>query len=161
MKIIGIIIVFITVSLLGIFAAQKQLSVLKSIKRTEGFIGKLLLCIKNKHMTIDEMFDFIKKDCDMSTEIFLNNISSKEIQNASSIAKKCGFSEDKTVLSIISEVFSVLGKYSADEQISEIELCRQKLLSLYEKNETDLKIKAKLAINSGFLLGSLAVILLW
>ena len=160
MKYIGLFIIFCSVSFFGLYRAQKEKNVLKSIKSTESIISTIILCIKNEHATIDDIFSYIKHNSNSSTGIFIDNLTPEKLSNAKEIAKECNFSDDETVLSIISDVFGILGRYSADEQIKELEIAREKLKTYYNSVESDIKTKASLFAKSSLLCGILAVILL-
>lgn len=160
MKYIGLFIIFCSVSFFGLYRAQKEKNVLKSITAMESIISKMILCIKNEHATIDDIFSYVKCNSDLSTKNLIDNLSPEKLSNARDIAKECCFSNDETVLSIIFDVFGILGRYSADEQIKEMEFAREKLINYHNSIESDIKIKAKLILKSSLLCGILAVILL-
>lgn len=160
MKYVGLFIIFCSVSFIGLYRAQNENNVLKSITAMESIISKMILCIKNEHATIDDIFSYVKCNSDLSTKNLIDNLSPEKLSNARDIAKECCFSNDETVLSIISDVFGILGRYRADEQIKEMEFAREKLRNYYNSIESDIKIKAKLMLKSSLLCGILAVILL-
>ena len=159
MKTIGIILIFLSVFSFGIFFYIKNISVLKSIKRAEEFLGVILLGIKSERMTVSEILLNAEENSDYITKRFLKSIEPKSLNNAVKTAEECGFSRSKKVSEILDSAFSVLGKYSYDDQIKEIGFCREKLLKLYENAEENLKTKAKLAAYSGFFGGILAIIM--
>ena len=159
MKTIGIILIFLSVFSFGIFFYIKNISVLKSIKRAEEFLGVILFGIKSERMTVSEILLNAEENADYITKRFLKSIEPKSLKNAVKTAEECGFSRSKKVSEILDSAFSVLGKYSYDDQIKEIGFCREKLIKLYENAEENLKTKAKLAAYSGFFGGILAIIM--
>ena len=160
MKYIGLFMIFCSVLFIGLNRAQKEKDVLKSIKSTESIVSKMILLIKNEHATTDDILSYIKHNSDLSTRKFIENLSLEKLSHSSKIAKECGFSNDTTVLSVISDVFGILGRYSADEQLKELEIAREKLKTYYNTIESDIKTKASLFAKSSLLCGILAVILL-
>lgn len=160
MKTFGILFVFISFSFAGIYFYIKNISVLKSIKRAEEFLSMVLLYLKNEQMTVSEIFENISKNADFETKKFIKNIRPNSLKDSAITAEECGFSRNKTVTEILNKVFSVLGKYPYEEQIKEINFCREKLNDLYIKSEDGTKQKAKLSAYSGLLGGFLAVIFL-
>ena len=60
---------------------------------------------------------------------------------------------------ILKEAFSVIGRYSAEDQISEIEFCRKKLNEIYLKNENEFRSKSKLSKSFGVLAGAFLIII--
>ena len=111
-------------------------------------------------MPINRIFENCIIECDGKTKEFLCSVSLKNLNSIDIIAKKTGFCENKKVNCVLSEAFSVLGKYSAEYQISEIEFCRKKINGIYEKSENDFLSKAKLFRYFGVLAGLFFVILL-
>ena len=160
MKAAGILFVFLSFTFAGFYYYIKNISVLKSIKRAEDFLSTVLLCLKDEQMTVSEILLTAKENSDFETDIFLKSIEPYNLKNAAKMAEKCGFSKSKAITEILNKVFSVLGKYSNEEQIKEISFCREKLNNLYKKTEEETKQRAKLSAYSGLLGGFLAVILL-
>ena len=160
MKFFGLILLFSAFSLVGFLKANSYLSSLKDIKRAEFLIKNIGLCIKKENMSVGKIFEICSLECDEKTKIFLDSISPKDFGNVIFFSQKSNFCKDKTANRILQEAFLVLGKYSAAEQLSELEFCRKKLLNLYEKSEDSLKNKAKLFRSLGVLCGMLFVIIL-
>ena len=159
MKLCGILFLFISISSLGFFISEKYISKLKDIQRVDLFIKNVLLGLENENMTINEIFEFIEKSCDDKTKNFLYSSSPENFKKISEIAYTSDFCKDKTVILILDEVFYVLGKYSAAEQIKEINFCRNKVISYSQKKENSFLEKAKLSRCSGVLAGILAAIM--
>lgn len=160
MKLLGIMFVFVSVFSIGLVFSKRQLSVLKGIERAEKHLGNILLDIKNEHLTTAEIFNKICTEEDFETKEFFSLISPEKLNDTSKIAYQCGFIKNKTAADIFGEAFSVLGKYSVEDQEKEIEFCRNKLNFLYKKSEDEIKTRAKLIAYSGFFGGILAAILL-
>ena len=158
MKTAGLILIFSALASTGFYFSEKYLSLLNDIKRTENFVKNLLLGIKSEHMTIYEIFNEINRMGDKKTKKFLTELSPEKFEKISEYSEKCGFSKNETANSILEEAFFVLGKYSASEQETELEFCRNKLKTLYEKSESDFRSKAKLSKSFGILSGIFAVI---
>lgn len=159
MKTLGMIFLFLSISFFGFYIAEKYISVIKDLKRVELFIKNVLLCLESENMTVDEIFEFIKKSGDKNTNNFLDSISRKDFSQISKKSTDTNFCKNKTANSILEEIFSVLGKYSAKEQIKEISFCRNKIHAYYEKNERSFFEKAKLSRYSGILAAIFSVIL--
>ncbi len=160
MKLLGIIMVLISASGVGFYIGSKYISVLKGIKRAENFIGSIILELKNERLTLSQMFENAAALGDMSTQSFIKNLSFQNLNNISKIALESGFCPDESALAVLNEAFSVLGKYSAADQITELEFCKNKLHSIYEKNEENLLAKAKLSRSFGILSGIFFAIIL-
>ena len=161
MKLVGIVMIASALSAGGFFAGEKYFSVLKGIDRADKLLGNIILGLQSERMTIEEIFENAVKTGDETTKNFIENLSPQETGNAAKIAYECGFCKNDTANSILSEAFFVLGRYSAEEQVKEIEFCRRKLKNLYEKSEEPFLMKAKLARYSGVLAGIFAAIVLF
>lgn len=160
MKLIGIFIIFSACSLTGFMYSQKYKLKIDEIKRAEVFIKTIVFCLKNDHMSTPEIFDCIYSSCDETTKKFVESIRKNCFNNIEETAKECGFCCDKSTIQILNEAFFVFGKYSAEEQIYELEICRNKLKSLYEKNFDSLSTKSKLSLRFGVICGLLFVLIL-
>lgn len=160
LKALGIILVFLAFVFTGLFFSYKQLLVLKSLKRAELFLYNIILCLQNGHMTVEKILETAGENGDEISKNFVKNISLNKLSEAPKAAKICGFSVITTVYEILEEVFFVLGRYSAEEQIKEITFCREKLQNFYSKNEENIKNKAKLFAYCGFFGGIAAAIIM-
>ena len=160
MKILGLIIIFSIFTFLGFSKAKDSVSALEDMKRAEFLLKNIIFCLKRENMPINRIFENCIIECDGKTKEFLCSVSLKNLNSIDNIANKTGFCVNKKVNGVLSEAFSVLGKYSAEHQISEIEFCRKKINGIYEKSEKDLLSKAKLFRYSGVLAGLFFVILL-
>ena len=160
MKFYGLILLFSAFSLVGFLKANSYLSSLKDIKRAEFLIKNIGMCIKKENMSVGKIFEICSLECDEKTKIFLDSISPKDFGNVIFFSQKSNFCKDKTANRILQEAFLVLGKYSAAEQLSELEFCRKKANELYSKSENDLLSKAKIFKYSGILAGIFLVIIL-
>lgn len=160
MKTVGIVLIFLSVFSVGVCFSKREISVLKSIKRAEDFLTKIILNLKNEHLTVSEILEKIRFDSDSETKRFLDSIRPEDLESAAKSAFLCGFIKNKTAASIFYEAVSVLGKYEINQQLEELEFCRQKLRLFYEKNENDIKTKAKLFAYCGFFGGILVAIML-
>ena len=160
MKILGLIIIFTVLTILGFSKAKDCISSLEDMKRAEFLLKNIVFCLKKENMPVNRIFDSCILECDGKTKDFLLSVSLKNLNNIGIISEKTGFCSDKKVNSVLEEVFSVLGKYSAEHQITEIEFCRKKISGIYEKSEKDFLSKAKLFRYSGVLAGLFFVILL-
>lgn len=159
MKIIGMVFVFVSISYSGFHISEIYLSVLKDIKRADTLLKNMILGIESENMTLKEIFDLCIKNGDEKTKSFLEKIVPGNYEHASETASSTEFCRNKDVCNILDEVFLILGKYSAMEQIREIEICRNKIKAYYDKNEDKFREKAKLSKYSGILAGFFAVIL--
>ncbi|MBQ7874841.1 MAG: hypothetical protein IJ306_06780 [Oscillospiraceae bacterium] len=153
MKLFGITMIFAAAAAAGFLAEEKYLSMLKGIKRAENLMVNFILGLKSERLTLSEIFENAVSSGDEKTKRFIMNIPLQKLEDAPEISEKCGFCNDRTANSILGEAFCMLGKYSADEQISELEFCRNRFRSLYEKNEEPYKMKAKLSRYAGILSG--------
>ncbi len=160
MKLIGIIMAAFSCSCAGFLAAQKYNTVLKGIIRTEKFIKNIILCLQNERMSIPDMLDYISSFSDEKTRLFICNLYGFDFTDIDKMAFECGFSEDETANLMLKEAFFVLGKFSAEEQINELVLCRNKLVNYIEKVSGILENKAKFAKRIGFICGIFIVVIL-
>ena len=160
MKILGLIIIFSIFTFLGFSKAKDSVSALEDMKRAEFLLKNIIFCLKRENMPINRIFENCIIECDGKTKEFLCSVSLKNLNSIDNIANKTGFCVNKKVNGVLSEAFSVLGKYSAEHQISEIEFCRKKINGIYEKSENDFLSKAKLFRYFGVLAGLFFVILL-
>lgn len=159
MKLAGIVFLFFSVSLFGFEIGNRYISLLKDIERAEVFLKNIMLCLENENMTVGEIFENCGNFCDKKTNDFVSALQSRESETVSETALKCGFCKNKAVFPVLEETFSVLGKYSAAEQIREIGFCRNKLKNIFKEHENLLRSKAKLSRYSGVLAGAFLSIL--
>lgn len=159
MKTLGLLLLFGSTSFSGFLIANNFVSYLKDIKRIEDFIKNIILCLKKENMTLMKIFETCSNLSDSKTKDFIKTISPKDFDKIHFMAKESGFCKNKSALLILQEAFSVLGKYSLSEQISELEFCRKKANELYSKSEKDLLSKAKIFKSSGILAGTFLVII--
>ena len=160
MKVLGLIIIFLSFSFLGFSKANNCVSALADMKRAEFLLKNIIFCLKRENMPINRIFENCALECDKKTKDFLCSVSLKNLSDIEILADKIGFCRNKKVNSVLRDAFSVLGKYSAEHQISEIEFCRKKISNIYEKSEADFLSKAKLFRYSGILAGLFFVILM-
>ena len=160
MKLIGLAIIFIAAAYGGFYIGDKYRFVLNGIKRAENLLGTIVFGIQNERVPLSELFNNIASNGDKQTNEFMRNIELRHLDKAQIIAEQCGFCNDKTAIAILSEAFSILGKYSAAEQIKELEYCRNKLRAHYEKIREPFLIKIKLSRYSGIFTGILLSIIL-
>ena len=160
MKILGIFFVLFSVSFAGFEIGNKYLSELSGIKRAEIFLKNIILCLENENMTLTEIFENSVILYDKKTEDFIFELHKYGTSEITEKAVKTGFCSNKSAVSVLEEVFAVLGKYSAEKQIREISFCRNKLNDLYNNNENLFKSKSKLAKISGILTGAFLSIIL-
>ncbi|MBR3610687.1 MAG: stage III sporulation protein AB [Oscillospiraceae bacterium] len=160
MKLIGIVMIISACSFLGFIAAQKYDGMLKDIKRSEMLIRNIIFCLKNEHMSIRDIFDYICESADEKTKNFLEALSPGYFENIGETALNCGFCKNSEALAVLSGAFAVLGKYSAKDQIRELEHCREKLILIYENNCENLKNKAKFSRKAGMITGLFAAVIL-
>lgn len=159
MKIAGIILIIISFSYIGYVLGEKQLSVLKEIERTDKILKNIILGLKDKKKTVFEIFDEIKAFSDKETIDFLNSIYKNNGTSIEQKAKETGFCYSSSITSVLEDIFSVLGKYTSDEQISELEFCREKLKNKYSEIKGPAFEKAKLYKYSGILSGIFTAVL--
>lgn len=159
MKIIGILFLFISILFFGFYLSEKYISILNDIKRADRLLKNIILGLESENLTVKEIFEFSKKSGDEKTLCFLNSISPKDFCKITKKSVETGFCKDKAVNSYLEEAFFVLGKYTAYEQIREINICRNKINDYYKKEEKTIYEKAKLSGYSGIFAGILAVIL--
>jgi len=160
MKLLGIILIFFSFACGGIISGNRYILFLEEIKRAEMLLKNIIFCLKKERMTVLEILDKCSVLCDEKTKDFLFGITPKNFPEIGKLAEKRNFCSEKNANYILQEAFSVLGKYSAEDQISELEFCRKKLENLYLKNEENFISKARLLKNSGFLAGAFFVIIL-
>lgn len=160
MKAVGIIFIITSFSAFGFYKSQKQLSVLKGIERAEKFLKNVLICLNTEHMTVKEIIENIAKTSDDKTKRFVLCLNDHDLTNSMKTSDLCDFCPSKEAVYIISEAFSVLGKYSLDEQTHEIENCIEKLKNIYRNKEDETKKKAEFSKISGILCGFFAAVLL-
>ena len=60
MKLIGIILIFLSVSFVGYEIGNKYISELKGIKRAEILLKNIILCLENENMTLKEIGESIE-----------------------------------------------------------------------------------------------------
>ena len=159
MKLIGIILIFLSVSFVGYEIGNKYISELKGIKRAEILLKNIILCLENENMTLKEIFENELVLFDKKTEEFICELNRHERKNVAQNAIESGFCNNKSAALVLGEAFSVLGRYSSDDQIREISFCRNRLNDILKQNEPIIKSKIKLARISGILAGSLISIL--
>lgn len=159
MKTAGLFFIIFSFSATGFYLSSRYLSILEDIKRAEIFIKNIILFLKNENMTVDEIFKNCIEFGDSKTKNFLNEVKKNNFKNIAYLSEKNNFSKNRTVNLILEEIFLILGKYPAEEQIKEFEFSRLKLQDLLKKEEPDLVSKSKLCKNSGILLGFLISIL--
>ena len=159
MKTAGLFFIIFSFSATGFYLSSRCLSILEDIKRAEIFIKNIILFLKNENMTVDEIFKNCIEFGDSKTKNFLNEVKKNNFKNIAYLSEKNNFSKNRTVNLILEEIFLILGKYPAEEQIKEFEFSRLKLQDLLKKEEPDLVSKSKLCKNSGILLGFLISIL--
>ena len=160
MKALGIVILFTAFSFFGFIKAQNCISALEDIKRAEFLLKNIVFCLKKENMTVNKIFENCILECDEKTKIFLKSVSFENFQNIGALAAESGFCSFPEVNFVLYEAFSVLGKYSAEHQISEIEFCRKRIGNIYEKNEKSFLSKAKLFRYFGVLAGLFFAVLL-
>ncbi len=160
MKILGLLMVLVSACGIGFYIGEKYISQLKGVKKAEKLVGNIILGLQSERLTLSEIFENIAVSGDLSTQSFIENLSFNNLSTVSKTAEESGFCCDKEAILILNEAFSVLGKYSAEEQIKELLFSREKLKRLYEKNEEDIKNKAKLSRCSGALAGVFIFIVL-
>ena len=160
MKSLGIVILFSSFTFLGFSEAKKCILALESIKRTEFLLKNIVFCLKKENMAVNKIFENCICECDEKTKLFLESFSFRSSQSIDFIARKSEFCLLSEVNSVLQEAFSVLGKYPAEHQISEIEFCRKKIGNIYEKREKDFLSKAKLFRYSGVLAGLFFTVML-
>ncbi len=160
MKAAGLLFIMAAISLSGFIISEKYLSPLKENKRAEELLKNIILGIKRENLALPEIFENILSGCDKETKAFILTFDFRNIDKIDIYTKKSNFCKDETTVTVLKKAFSVLGKYSASEQIAEIENCIDQLKLFYEKNEKDILSKSKLSKSFGILTGLLAVIML-
>ncbi len=159
MKLIGIILIFLSVSFVGFEIGSKYISELKGIKRAEILLKNIILCIESENMTLKEIFENDIVLYDKNTEEFIFELNRYERKKVAQKAIESGFCNNKSAVLVLEEAFSVLGKFSSEDQIREIGFCRNRLNDIYKQNEPIIKSRIKLARISGILAGSFISIL--
>ncbi|MBR3962908.1 MAG: stage III sporulation protein AB [Oscillospiraceae bacterium] len=159
MKIFGLALLFSAFLYSGFFIGSRYISALKEIERSGNLLKNIIFCLKKENMTVSKIFETCSLESDGETKNFILSLSPKNFDNIEILSAKTNFCKVKSANRILQEAFSVLGKYSADEQLSEIEFCRKKLINLYEKSEEPFKSKAKLFRYFGILAGAFFVII--
>lgn len=152
MKIIGAILILSASLYSGFIMADRFINKLKSMKRAENLLKNVILALRKENMTVSEIFGYASF-YDGNTGVFLEEIIRNRFSDIGKTAKECGFCSDVSVNRIIAEAFSVLGKFSAEEQIKEIEFCRERINGIIEKKEEQLTAKANLCRKAGIISG--------
>ena len=80
-KLLGIILVFSSIIFFSLVLANKELAVLKSMKKAESMIQTIILCLQNEHMTVPQILDYIKESSDKKTAEFIDKIDIKNFLN--------------------------------------------------------------------------------
>lgn len=159
MKLAGLIFLFCSASLCGFFTGNRYINMLKDISRAENLLKNIVLCLKKEKMTVYEILENCSLLCDSKTKMFLSKLSPKTFYDADFLSNENKFCSEKNVNYILKEAFSVIGRYSAEDQISEIEFCRKKLNEIYLKNENEFRSKSKLSRSFGVLAGAFLIII--
>lgn len=159
MKTAGLFLLFLSVCSAGFLISNDYILILKEARRTEELLKNFLIGIRSENISLSEIFEKISDSCDSKTKEFIKNLNYKDFQKIDSYILKSGFCKNRTIINILSKAFSILGRYSASEQISEIESCIALVQAFYEKNEDEILSKSKLFKSFGILMGLLAVIL--
>ena len=160
MKLAGILFLFCFISSIGFEIGSGYISLIKDIERVELFLKNIILCLENENMTVGEIFENCYASGDEKTKLFIISVQNNNFEKASKSAFECGFCNNIEVFPILDEVFAVLGKYSAAEQIRELGFCRNKLKNIHHENKKTLCSKARLSRYSGVLAGAFISILL-
>ena len=161
MKIIGIMMIALACSTSGFVISQKYIEVLKGVQRAEDFIKNIIICIRNERMSIPDIFNYLFSFSDDYTKRFIDILVEFDFKNIDKKAFESGFCNDKTACKILREVFLILGRLSAEEQIKELEFARNKLTVYREKIYDELINKAKFSKKIGVISGVfIAVIML-
>ena len=79
MKIIGIVLLFSSITFFGFYISEKYISITKDIKRADFLIRNILLGLESENMTVCEIFEFAKNSGDKKTRIFLDSLSPKDL----------------------------------------------------------------------------------
>lgn len=159
MKLLGGIMIFSAIAFSGFYSGEIYRKRLLSIAKAENLIKKIVLLLKKENMALPEMFSILSAE-DEITGDFLKKAEENRFCRIGEAAEESGFCKIDSVNSVLAEAFSVLGKYSADEQISEIEISRKKINDIYEKSKEPLLKKAGLIKKCGVLLGAFVLILI-
>lgn len=144
----------------GFYLRRYFLSFLEDIERTERFISVIILGIKSEKNSIIEILKNNSFYNDRKTAEFTDKLKPSKLGNAEKIALECGFCMNKSALSVLSDCFNIIGKYSAEEQTAELEILQNKLLLLYKTSEDEYKSKAKISGLFGILGGIFIAIIL-
>lgn len=160
MKIFGAFFILISAFFTGNFIGEIYIKKLDGMKRAEALTKKIILALRKENMTVPEIFDLAGTD-DMKTKIFLNKITENRFSDIEKTSLECGFCTDNNTNLLLSDVFSVLGKYSADEQIKELEFCRERISEIIRKSEEPFKSKAKLYKQAGIIFGFFILIIIF
>lgn len=164
MKIVGILFILVASCGMGWEFGQQHLSELKKIKNADAVLTTILTGLENGRQTVHEIFYQIESSADDEQAKIFEQVE-KSFKNGETFFHTDGerllFGKDPTVLENIRCTFSVLGKYSAEEQIAKIQFCRENIRNRYRILDEPFRQKAKLFQSLGVLGGLfLSVILL-
>lgn len=164
MKIVGILFILVASCGMGWEFGQQHLSELKKIKNADAVLTTILTGLENGRQTVHEIFYQIESSADDEQAKIFEQVE-KSFKSGKTFFHTDGerilFGKDPTVLENIRCTFSVLGKYSAEEQIAKIQFCRENIRNRYRILDEPFRQKAKLFQSLGVLGGLfLSVILL-
>ena len=163
MKLLGIVLVFLSFVFCGIAASKKYLSLTEGIEKAEKLINTIIDGILNDRSTMEEILQRVKV-MDEKTDVFidavLKNSEGKRIMLKKEIASETGFCSDDYTNKLLQEAFDIFGKTTAEEQISRLKHIRGGIITRREELLQPSLQKAKLSRSFGIIAGLLAAVIL-
>ena len=163
MKLLGIVLVFLSFVFCGIAASKKYLSLTEGIEKAEKLINTIIDGILNDRSTMEEILQRAK-GMDEKTDVFidavLKNSEGKRIMLKKEIASETGFCSDDYTNKLLQEAFDIFGKTTAEEQISRLKHIRGGIIIRREELLQPSLQKAKLSRSFGIIAGLLAAVIL-
>lgn len=163
-KVIGIIIVIVSASLIGIYFSDKLKSRVKELKNINYMFEQISVLIRYKALTVYEVIDELRRNQICSNLNFIKNFASEddipfEKQWSKSIDNSQNYlnNEDKRILKSFGNVF---GTSDIDGQLSDIELYRHNFIKIENDAKLEFEKKSKLYKSLGVIGGAFISIML-
>lgn len=163
-KIVGVIIVIVSSSLVGIYFSDKLKSRSKEIKNINYMFEQISVLVRYKALTVYEIIDCLKQNQICSKLNFIKEFTQKEdisfeIEWSDSIDNSPTYlnREDKRMLKSFGNVF---GTSDIDGQLSDVELYRQNFSKIENDAICEYEKKSKLYKSLGVIAGAFISIML-
>lgn len=163
-KVIGVLIVISSSTLVGIYFSDRLKSRLKEIKYIIYMFEQISVLIRYKALTVYEIIDYLKENKICSQLNFIKLFKNKEdisfeeqwcesIDNSQTYITK----EDKKLLKSFGNVF---GTSDVDGQLSDIELYKHNFIKIENDANEEFEKKSKLYKSLGIIIGAFISIML-